>query len=275
MKKIHIYFTFFIFIASNIYSQERVDFKVEYKPSYTYTQLTEQNSSQEITYLGSDEVLEKLKSKGIENPTVTNTLTLLKNINKTGKLKNNEFSLKIEFKDTGEKKVKNIIPFGTVIYGKVKIGEKPTLDSVNSPKMDIEYKKVFLSTMQSVLSQITLPNKEIKIGETFTREMPLTFPIGSESLKMTNTITYKLIRIENNKAYFDIIQNYTINITDKKDDINANGIGDGVLIFDMTNNFYLKYELNSDINMEINKGSFTAKVKSKNKFVQNTTISKN
>lgn len=237
--------------------------------------MTEQSSIQEMTFIATDDVLEKLKSKGIENPTIKNTSYKIYNLNKTGSIKNDEFPITIEIKDTGDKDVVNIIPIETKIYGKVKIGEKPTLDSINSPKMDAEQKRLILSTMQTTFSQITLPNNDIKVGETFTREMPLNIPIGKENLKMTNTITYKLIKIENKKAFFDIIQDFNINITDKKDNLNAKGSGDGVLVFDIQNNFYLKYELNSEIKMEIDSGPFTAKVISKSRFVQNTTITEN
>ena len=172
-----------LFFTIKIHSQESVVFKVEYKPNHTYSQFTEQSSSQEINYIGSDEILEKIKSNGIENPTISKTTTKLKNINITGKINNNEFPLTIEFKDTGEKSESNIIPLGTIIYGKVKIGETPTLDSINSPKMESELKQVFLKSIQKGISQVTLPNKEIKIGEPFRKKITKYASINLESYK--------------------------------------------------------------------------------------------
>ncbi len=257
-----------------IYSQEEILFKVEYKPQTTYNQTVDQTSENEVLYLGSNEFLEKLKTKGLQNPAVTKSQSKTRNINKTGKtIKNKFFPLTIEFIESPLSKDKQGIPNGTIIYGKVPVGQSPILDSVHSPEMDIEFKKLLVPSMQSTMAQLTLPEKKLKVGESFTREIPLTIPVGNTNFNMTNTAVYKLNRIVDGLAYFDISQVYTLNSSETK--MKATGKGNGQIIYDIKNTFYLKYQTETSMEMELDKESYSIKVKTKSNYIQNTTITSN
>ena len=103
-------------------SQEEIDFKVGYLPSYNYTLTQKQISENNVKYIASDEILQNLKNSGIENPTITKDSSLLKSISKTGKLKRNEFPIHIELlKSNNPALVSGTKFFGKSIDGKTKI----------------------------------------------------------------------------------------------------------------------------------------------------------
>lgn len=259
----------FLLLISYINLAQEILFKVDYKPNLTYKQSMESTSKNTLTYLGPNELLKKIDEKKLENPKVTLSNNYIESTNSTGSLKNGQFPLTIKF----EGDEKSMIPGGTTIYGHVISGETPRLDSINAPKLDSIYKIDFLSSMQKVISQISLPEQKIRLGENFVREMPINIPVGKFNFNLKNTITYTLKKIENNKAYFDIIQVYSLDLKNTDLPLKAKGSGNGQIIYDIENTFYLYYELNSTINMEVSNKEINFKVDSESHTKQTTHIS--
>lgn len=274
-------FYLFILIITNLtcFAQENIDrlyFKVEYKPEMTYTQTTEQTSQNEIKYFGSDEFLKRVKDKGIENPTISTTESKNELVLKTGKLSDElTFPLTMEFVKSNSSDGKKIIPDGTIIYGHGKTGTMPTLDSIASNELENEYKKTLLQSLQSIFSQIAIPEKNIKVGESFSQESPISIPIGSVKLDMGITTIYKLINIKNGIAEFEISQIYKMltTVTDYK--MQGTGSGKGNLFYDIKKNFTLKYLLKTEMEMKVDLEKFGLEVKSKSGFTQLSKIDKN
>lgn len=268
MKKLLLLSIFFL-VSCEINAQE-ILFKVAYKPNLVYKQSMESTSKNTVTYLGPNELLKRLEEKKLENPKYTLSKNHIESTNSTGSLKNGEFPLTIKF----EGDEKSIIPGGTTIYGHVIIDKTPELDSINAPKLDSLYRIDFLTSMQKVISQVSLPEQKIKLGKSFVREMPISIPIGKFNFNLTNTITYTFKKIENNKAYFDITQIYAINSKNTDLSLKANGSGNGQIIYDIENTFYLLYELNSTINMHVSNEEMEFKVVTESSTKQTTNISK-
>jgi hypothetical protein len=74
-------------LVCNSYSQDSLNFKVQYKPEMSYNQTMEQTMQSEFKYSGSEEFLKTIKEKGIQNPTITNRKSKVESVFKTGKLK--------------------------------------------------------------------------------------------------------------------------------------------------------------------------------------------
>lgn len=266
MKKLLLISIFFLVSCEN-YAQE-ILFKVAYKPNLIYRQSMESTSKSEVTYLGPNELLKRLEEKKIENPKVTLNKNYIKSVNSTGSLKNGQFPLMIKFEGDD----KSIVPGGTTVYGHISKDKTPELDSINAPKLDSIYKIDFLSSMRKVISQLSLPEKKVQVGKSFTREMPINIPVGKFTFNLTNTITYTLEKVENKKAYFDIVQTYTINSKETELSLKASGSGNGQIIYDIENTFYLLYELNSTINMQVINEEMNFKVLSESTTKQTTNI---
>lgn len=156
MKKLLI--ILFVLNISYVFAQNEFTFKVHYNPETNYNQSIQQNSETNIRYIGSEEVMQKLKEKGIQNPTLTNSKSTNNLILKTGKLsKIKSFPLTIEFAKTISNEVKKTIPDGTIIYGSGTIDNLPKLDSIVSENLNESFKKTLLETMQSTFSQLSFP----------------------------------------------------------------------------------------------------------------------
>lgn len=258
------------------YSQDSLSFKSKYLPEKKYNQTIEQTSNTELKYFGSDEFLTKIKNKGIQNPTMTSKTSLMECIIKTGLLNNKStFPLTMEFAKITSSDGKKAMPDGTILYGNVLGDNIPTFDSISMTGMDEEVKNTVLQSMQSMYSQLNFPEKKLKVGDEFTRESPLSLPISDVTVEMAITTKYKLKSILDGIASFDISQIYTVKSTITKYIITANGNGEGKLLYDVKNNFYLKYQLDNNLEMNAQLENFNLNIYTKSSFIQKTSIMKN
>ncbi len=233
-------------IYCNTYAQKELTFKINYSPETSYIQTITQSAENNMTYSGSEEFIQKLKEKKVQNPTVTNTSSTIKMNFKTGKLNAQKyFPLTMEFLKINNSDIKKTIPEGTTIYGRGTIDKMPELDSIVANGMDDDFKKSLLQTMQSTLAQIFFPTKKVKVGEDFSQTTPLSIPTAGNTLEMTIETNYKLISIDNNLGHFDVIQTYKVISNISKYEITASGSGKGELVYDIKNNFLLKYKISN------------------------------
>lgn len=276
MKKYILFLLTLSHFFCNSQTQKEVIFKVQYKPETKYNQTIEQTSQANIKYSGSDDFMRKLKDKGVQNPTITNTQSKIETIFKTGKQTNKKtFPITIEFAKSTSSDGKKIIPDGTLIYGYGSNGNMPTLDSIVSNGLDENFKKTLLQTMQSTFAQLSFPEKRVKIGESFSRESPLSIPIAATTLDMTITTTFKLLDIINGIADFDVSSIYTMKSVITKYTIKATGNGKGKMLYDIVNNNFTRYETDTEMKMNLKLENFDMDLDSKSGFIQTTTISKN
>jgi hypothetical protein len=166
MRKIILLLLTLTQISCNSQTKDELTFKVQYKPETKYSQTIEQTSHSDMKYSGSEEFLQKLKVKGVQNPTITDKTSKIESVFKTGKLiDGTNFPLTMEFVKTTSSDGKKDIPDGTLLYGHGSIGNMPTLDSIVSNGLDEEFKKTLLQAMQSTFSQLSFPKKRVKVGE--------------------------------------------------------------------------------------------------------------
>lgn len=263
-------------ISSYSQSQDSLIFKTYFKPETNYSQTIVQTTHTEMKYSGSEEFLQKLKEKGINNPTITDNESKSESVFKTGKLTDEtNFPLTIEFVNSTSSDGKKAIPDGTFIYGHGSIGAMLTLDSLISIGLDEEYKKMLLQAIQSTYSQLSFPEKIVKVGESFSIKQPLSIPISGVTIEMDITTNYKLLNIINGIADFDVSQVYTMKSTITNYTINAKGSGNGKLLYDVLDNYNLKYHVDSEMEMNMKLDKFDLDLKTKTGFIQLTEIANN
>ncbi|MHA3789423.1 hypothetical protein ACX0HA_14525 [Flavobacterium hauense] len=273
MKKI-VLFLLVSFSTLTVVAQKAVTFKVAYKPNKVYVQNISQNAKTEITYKASDDILEMLQAQGVTNPTVTENKSTTKCVVTTGKLTGTEIPLNMKVSlDSGTEQ--KIIPDNTMIYGKVKQDGMPVFDSIQAPGMDVAIKEIFMKTMQATVSQIVVPEKKVKVGETFTITLPLSIPIGAESMTINDVATYKLLKVEGVKAYFDVSHTYTINSEVSGQKIQGTGFGTGKTTHDLSNDFVLQQDLKMKLEMGFDTNGITMVIKSDSDLSLNCLISAN
>lgn len=265
--------TWFTFIS---YSQDSVTFKTQFKPEKNYRQTLEQNNYSIIKYSGSDEFIQKLNEKGVQNPTTASSNSTTELIMKVGKLtEKSEYPMTIEFQKTTSSDGKKIIPDGTIIYGHSSNGTMPKLDSIVSNELKEDFKRTFLKSMQSTFDQIVLPEKTVKVGESFSIHTPFSMPLADVTLEMDITTNYKLESIKSGIAYFKVLQTYTLKSKITKYTINATGNGEGELEYDITNNYNLKYQVNTQIKLNVQLDKFSIDTTTDNSIIQTTKMTEN
>lgn len=196
------------------HSQDSLTFKIQFKPEKKYSQTIERTSQTVLKYSGSEKSLQILKDRGVKNPTITNKKFLKESILKTGKLIDGTiFPCTVEFIKTTNSDGKKDISDGAIFHGQCSIGNMPIFYSVALDGLDEKYKITLIQTLQNTFSQLSFPEKKLKIGEQFSIEHPLSIPMEGSTVEMVVTTTYKLISISNGIASFNISQMYIMNPT--------------------------------------------------------------
>ncbi|CAM3480099.1 hypothetical protein [Flavobacterium chungbukense] len=257
-------------------SNQILDFKAGYSPQTVYNQTTINSSDYEVMYSGNDNFLETLKKNQVPNPTTIKSNITIETVSKTGKTdKDGTFPITIEYLKAVDGSGKIIIPSGTLLYGKTSSTSLPKMDSIVAKDMEESLKNVIFQTVQSTFSQLVMPQKKLKIGESFVQESPLTLPIAGINIEMQITTTYKLKSMTSKNAYFDITQTYTMKMSDTRFETNGSGMGSGDLVYDIPNHFMSENILKMDFNLDLKHTDFSIQLKSKSDFKQTAQISKN
>lgn len=265
--------TWFTFIG---YSQDSVTLKTQYNPETKYIQTLNQNNYTIMKYTGSDEFIQKLNAKGIQNPTIAASNSTTELIMQIGKLsEKSDYPITIEFQKTTSSDGKKIIPDGTIIYGRGSNGTMPKLDSIVSKDLKENFKSTLLKSMQSTFDQLVLPEKTVKVGESFSIDTPFSLPLADVTLEMNITTNYKLESIKSDIAYFKVSQTYTVKSKITKYTINATGNGEGELEYDITNKYNHKYQLSTQIKMNVQLDKFSIDTTTDNSIIQTTKIIEN
>lgn len=276
LMKVFLRVLFLIIILSlNVHPQDKVVFKIRYLPDTKYIETMALNSESEVHFQGSEEFMQNLKSRGVQNPAKVNKQSSFETILKTGKLTDEtHFPLTLEIVKSDLGDSKSIVPDSTIIFGHGSLNNMPQLDSISSRGMDEKLKITLLQTMQSIFSQVTMPEKEMKIGDEYSHEAPLSIPIAGLNIKMTIKTNYKLLSILKGIADFDITQDYTFNTESDKDTIKAAGKGKGKLLYYAEKGFCPEYQIDTDLDMNMNTNGINLYIKSKSNIVQKTEVSK-
>jgi len=268
MKKI-IIIILSTFIIHSCKGQEEIDFKVGYLPNYNYTLTQKIISENNVKYIASEDFIQNLKNNGIENPTITKDTSLLKSISKTGKLNGNQFQIDIELLESNNQTIVS----GTKFFGK-SIEGKIKLDSINSPSMTEEKKKMLLPAIESMMSQIKYPDRKIKVGESFEQKNPMSMPIADVTIEMEINSIYTLEKVENGIGYFDLDQIYKIKSATKDYEMELEGTGNGRIQYDIEKQFFTKYYLEMEMNLTAELEAFGIELQTKSVTDQTTEIIK-
>ena len=131
------------------------------------------------------------------------------------------------------------------ISGECTLDGKISFEVAGGAKMDDAIKEQMLKVINTMQNSVKFPDKPMKIGDAFTQDVPMDIPLAGNTSKMMVKAVYKLIAIENNKAYFDIVFDMDTKLADT---IDMKGAGTGKLIYDIANNFSTMVQENMDVN---------------------------
>lgn len=246
---------------TQLWAQRGVVFKIKYMPNRSYQSNISVDMKANATVTGDQQIIDKLKEQGITQPVNANLSMALGGIMKTGALgadqsipvdmdyKINNISVSANGKQVPippkatEKDIK--------MAGHISQDWKITLDSADGKAVADTAKQKMQQMMSMLQKQIQFPDKPLKPGDSFTQGAPMNIPVGKDgnSVKVDAGVTYKLVRIADGKAYFDMIPNFSLNFKMKDIAVDMSGTGTGKMVYSIKDSFPLSKEGN--INMKI------------------------
>jgi len=261
MKKICL-LAFLCLGVTQLWAQKAVLFKVKYLPNHNYQSTINVDMKVNATVTGDQQVLDKLKEQGITQPVNANLSLAFGGLMKTGALAaDKSIPVNMDYKINNISVTANgnqvpIPPKATEkdikLVGHISQDWKITLDSANGKAVADTAQQKVQQMMNMLQNQIKFPDKPLKPGDSFTQGGPINIPVkDSSNVKINAGVTYKLIRIADGKAYFDLIPNFSLNVQVKNLSVDMSGTGTGTMVYSIKDNFPLSKEGNITMKVKV------------------------
>ncbi len=257
MKKL-LYLPLF-FLALQLRAQQNVVFKIKYLPSHVYAGTITLGLDFKVNLSGDTAVLAKLATQGLTPPIAAKMDMKMEGTSKTGAVTaNKDFPISMGYKFDGLSMELNgnSIPIpteklgdGVNIYGHVGLDGKIRADSIGGKKMTDTSQEKVAKMMNAIQKQINFPPHPMKIGETFTQDMPLNIPMAGQNIDINSQVIYKLVSITDGNANFNVQQSMNMSIPIAGATINMKGAGTGKMVYSIKDNFATDYS--SNVNLTI------------------------
>lgn len=259
MKKLILILVCSLFLNQYKSQEKSVLLKQEFKPNSEYVMKMITSLNGEMEFVGDEDFIKAIKEKtGSDKMQMESKKDIQINII-TSAQKNNEtpFTWKYIINESktlmngNEIPSKNLEAFNNLqILGKYINGNEILIEDFKGNNIDISLQNMLKDMLKQVNTNVIFPKTAMKIGDDFTQATPLKMNIPSVGIvNFKINTTYKLINFENDLAYFDIIQSFSLDSDIKLFDMDASGSGNGKAIFDSKNN-YMK-SIISDIDMNL------------------------
>ena len=248
-----------LLLASQLQAQQNLVFKIKYMPNHTYAGVITMGMVVHVDLSGDTAVLAKMKSQGLSSPLALNMDMKMDGTTKTGAPGANQaFPIKMAYK-VGNLSLDlngNSIPIpseklgnGVSIYGHVGADGNIKADSIGGAKIGDTSQDKVAKLMNTIQKQIQFPEHPMKIGETFTQDMPMSIPMGGNNMDLSSKVVYKLVSIADGNAYFDVQQSMNMSVPVAGATLNISGAGTGKLVYSIKDNFATDY--NTSVNLKV------------------------
>lgn len=250
----------FCLAFTQLKAQNEVLFKIKYLPGHNYKGVVSMDIKCNVTLSGDDKVIEGLKKQGIAQPIAFNMgMNMTGDINTGSTAASKIFPLTMNYRigqlnaSINGKDIPmpaKVTSTDVIIYGHVGADGKLKADSLNGGKLKDTSQKKIMQTMNSFQNMIKFPDHALHIGDTFTQDMPLNIPMAGNDMAANSKAVYKLVKIDDGKAYFDVVQSMNMSLPIKENAINLTGSGTGKLVYDIKNSFPVDYTTNITLKLD-------------------------
>lgn len=252
-----------LLLAFGIYqlkAQESVTFKMKYSPDKNYDANVNMDMNFKVTLAGDTAIINKLKSQGIAQPMALNMEMTMKGNVKTGPANTSKtFPIAINFHfDKMDMAINgNAIPIptdklksNTTIFGHVGVDGKIKADSIGGGKLKDTSEKAVSQMLNNIQNNIKFPDHPLRVGDTFTQDMPMNIPIAGNNLNASSKTVYKLVSIANGNGYFDVDQSMDMKVPVKNDSITLAGTGKGKVIYNLKESFMTDFTTDMELKFD-------------------------
>ncbi len=229
--------------------QRPILFKIKYLPNRTYESTVSMTSNIEMNIDLNKEETDKLKEKGITMPMMASTSTISDLSIVTGKVNDNGvFPIIFKYNNVTNKVTLSgkEVPaeqsplIGHAMYGTATEAGDMQLDSISGALKDTSLRAELVNVFNNLTSELKLPEKTVKVGDTLFLEIPFNMPIGGIDTKFIVKATYRLVSIRKGIANFDIDQHvqFNMNSADTTSAFIGNGSGSGKMAYSIKESFF-------------------------------------
>lgn len=218
------------------------------------------SSKSEVKFDGPSEMLENLKTNGVQNPILfEGSNSVISSIKTKDLLPDGSFDAvmtypKVKSTQTqnGQSTQKDSPLDGMRIEGKYDSNNIFKVDTIIGNNVNEALRNTLTSTLENVQEQIKFPDYPLKPGSTFNQTLPMTIPVaGVQNVQIVIKTDYLLKEIKGDLATFDITQTVELDMDIEGSTITASGNGTGVSQYSISKEFITKYESNLTIELTI------------------------
>ena len=272
MKVFKLVLLLFITSASLVFGQEkRYFFKYEFQPNSKYLIKYKTDMDGEYKFVGSKEVIDKIGMDGVKMTINSDIESAISTQKKQGNnvpfiLEYTKYFYKAEI--NGETVNRKIPLQGVKLIGDIVNGKKMEVKNVEG-NIDEDTKKILTESIKQFSAIDTdFPKEGLKIGDSFDVVVPYKQSTQMGDIEMIMNIKYKLLKVEKEEAYFDMLVDFVMGDKNVKNmDLSASGDGKGFLLFDMKNNYFTSQNIDMTINLKLKTELLTLENTSKAKSV--------
>jgi hypothetical protein len=158
-------------------------------------------------------------------------------------------------KDITSEGIERDLPGGAakkeIISGYYDRDEKINIDLINSIKIDASTRVLYTQILNETQADIKFPVTALKIGDIFVDNRHIYMPGAGLLDDMRAKITYTLVAMQNEKAFFDIRTELSINMPGRQITMDMKGVGTGKMVYDMGINYPLSIQNNINVSYTV------------------------
>ncbi len=263
---------FIIISTQQSIAQKEIQFQVKYKPNKTYITNMVNNMQMEMDFDLDSAKKKEMEGTGMKLPMHMNMLQEMTLSTKTGAAgADKRIPMTMTYDKVGITMTMNGNETrqpdklaGMKILGYATEEGKVSIDAIEG-NSDATMKEALQKMISQVLKSVEFPNKAMKIGDTFTQDVPMEMPVNGNSLNMLINVRYTLKEIKGSQAFFDYTQSISMNFKIEKGNSRATGSGEGKMVYDIPANYITDTTGDMIMNMNMQVGEMEMKMNLKAK----------
>lgn len=243
-----------LFIFSVSFSQKSVGFTMGLLPNNIYDNTVAQKIKIELNLDSSKaELIAKMEANGMKNPTIQEQATSIETQTTCGPLDKSSGKMAVTTSIlSSDEKISKLLTPETRFIGTAKLNELPVYDSISGISLDVDQKVQMLKLLSS-MSQINLPHRNMKPGDSDTLHTPMSIPMAGVEMKMDYVTIFRLKSVKGNTAFFDLNVHFNLGMEVRDLPVDGYGSGTGIMEYDLKNQYPTSYSLGYLIKMRIAK----------------------